>query len=400
MAFLSRLEAPGHTQQAATAAPGSAPVDILIVRDFDVLEGLWQQLPGGGNCSIFQSFAVLTTWAEKLASSMGVQWLVAVMLHPRTRQPLLLLPLVLRRVDGLTMIEGADLGVADFYGPVVAPGFLPSPADMIVAWSLLKAALPAADVLRLSKMPARLGGARNPLLMLPNVNRTKLSNFKTDLDGDWERWMAANVPEKVREDMKARTRKLSKRGHLAFAAATNEAQADAYFAALIAQRQARFKELGRSDILDDPNYRAYYRKLLRPGDPTSPAEIEALSIDGEIIATGYGLVGNATFHMIFPSFKGERWRNYSPGLQLFLASMKRASERGLKHYDFTIGGEAFKRDLGAEEYPLYEKLAALSVRGLPIVYTDRLRRFIQRNPKFSHLAARLRGGGHGEGMRA
>lgn len=392
MNLLSMFHLPRIAERAAAPlASTTRPLEIGIIRDLATLEPLWQQVSRGGDSSVFQSYDVIRAWVQRLAAALNVQWLVVVIFNARTHEPLLLLPLIIHRVAGMTVIEGADLGVADFFGPAVARGFLPTQAEMLAVWTLFKRALPPADVLRLSKMPARLGKARNPLLLLSNVNRTKLSNFKAELDPDWERWMAANVPEKVRADLKARTRKLAKRGVVTFRTAETEADADKFFETLITQRQARFKALGRCDVLDCPNYRAFYRRLLRPGDHNSVGQIQALCVGDEIIAVGYGLVFNDAFHMIFPSFKAEGWRNYSPGLQLFIASMKQAAARGLKHYDFTIGGEAFKRDLGAEEFPLFEKLTALSLRGQRVVYADRLRRFVQRNPKFARMAARLRG---------
>ena len=52
---------------------------------------------------------------------------------------------------------------------------------------------------------------------------------------------------------------------------------------------------------------------------------------------------------------------------------------------------AVYHDLGAEKFPLYEKLTALSARGKRVVYTDRMRRFVRRNPSLVRLAATLRG---------
>lgn len=382
--------APTHTARGFAVATAHK-VSAKTYWSLDEVEPLWQRMDGDCDCTVFQTWPVFKAWTEHIARSHPVRWFVVALHDDATGQPLLALPLILHRDGDLETIEGADLGIADFYAPVIARGFVPTAAEMLAYWEQIRTALPAADVLRLSKMPTRIGRARNPLLLLDNVNPIKLSNLKTELDGDWPQWFTANVPEKVRRDLAARRRKLAKRGDVRLVVADTDAEASRFFDALITQRRERFAALGRSDILDDPACRDFYRSLLRPEAPTSLAEIQALMVGDDIVAVGYGLVHNAAFHMIFPGFQGNGWRNYSPGLQLFVGSMEACARRGFRHYDFTIGGEAFKRDLGAESYPLYEKLIALSLRGKHAVYIDRLRRFVRRNPQLARLSARLRG---------
>ena len=198
----------GHRAVAKAQSHSVRAVRVAVFHDLASIEPLWQQIAQSSDCSVFQDLAVFKAWVLHIATLSPVDWFVAVLIDVQTGAPLMLLPLVLRREGSLRVIEGADLGVADFVGPVTARGFAPTRSEMLVYWEQLKAALPPADVLRLSKMPARIGRTRNPLLLLCNVNRTKLSNFKTDLDADFDGWYGANVPQKIRDDLKVRRRKL------------------------------------------------------------------------------------------------------------------------------------------------------------------------------------------------
>ncbi len=388
----------GLKAQAQARNPARS-VRAAVYRELASLAPVWGQVERNGDQTVFQTFELFRAWVQRIAEPAGVDWLVVVLHDAKTAAPLLILPLMVVEQGPLKVIECADLGVADFNGPVVARGMVPSAVDMAAYWDVLKAALPPADLVRLSKLPARLGRARNPLVRLPNVHPMKLSNWKADLGRDFPVWLDSNVPEKLRADLAVRRRKLGKRGVITFKAAETEEEANRFFAQLLAERRERFEALGRRDLLADESYAAFYRSLIRPGEPESLAVMQALLVGGEIVATGYGLVYNEAFHMIFPGFAGKGWRNYSPGLQLFLASMEWAADQGLKHYDFTIGDEGFKRDLGAEEHPLYEKLAALSHRGRRTVYLDRLRRFVRRNPIIARAFARARGTYHEEAAR-
>lgn len=384
----------GQRQEARDRSHARSPartVNAVVYTDLASLAPIWAQVECDGDATVFQTFELVRAWVGNIAEPAEARWLAVALHDAMTGAPLLILPLMHSEYFGLKVIECADLGIADFNGPAVARGFVPSATDMASYWETLKAALPPADLVRLSKLPARFGRARNPLMLLPNVHPMKLSNWKADLDRDFASWLESNVPEKLRADLAARRRKLGKRGAIAFRIAETEEEVDRLFSQLLTERRERFEALGRRDLLADQHCRDFYRSLIRPGDPKSLAVMQALTVGGEIVATGYGLVHNEAFHMIFPGFAGRGWRNYSPGLQLFLASMEWAASCGLKHYDFTIGDEGFKRDLGAEEHLLYEKLSALSSRGRRAVYVDRLRRFVRRNPMLARTFARVRG---------
>jgi CelD/BcsL family acetyltransferase involved in cellulose biosynthesis len=364
--------------------------DIELSTDIERLAGLWPDAETTADRTVFQAWATFSAWVRHVAPVNGATWFVALVIDPETRTPKLLLPLIRRRVGTITVIEAADLGVADFNAPVLDTAFTPSQAEMAAIWHDLKDRLPHADLIRLSKLPATIGTHPNPLLLLPGVHPMTLSNYKTRLAVAGAPWTPDCLPEPVRTDLETRRRKLMKRGTLRFHTAASEADANRFFAAMVEQRAVRCRATGRDNILDCEHYRAFYRELIDPADATAIGCIQALTLDDEIIATGYGLILNGAFHMIFPTFRAERWRNYSPGLQLFTASMTWAAERGLTEYDFTIGDERFKTDLGAGQYPLYEHLTALTARGKPAVYDDTIRRFVRTHPRLHAVVKRLR----------
>lgn len=371
--------------------PRVAPLvgtDIAVTRSLVEVEPVWRRLEAQGGSSVFQSFDMFAAWARHLAPARKVDWFVVVILDKATGDPVLLLPLMVHAVGSVRVIEAADLEVADFCGPVLARGFQPTRAQMRALWARVRDALPRADVLRLSKLQAAIAGRPNPLLLLDNVQPIKLSNFKTALDPahSWRKRM----PDKLASELTIRRRKLDKRGQVSFVTATTDKQADQFYAAMIAQRAARCTAMGRDNILDDAATRAFYRALIKPSDQAGIGVMQALLVDETIIATGFGLRHGGAFHMIFPAFQAEGWRNYSPGLHFFVASMQWSADEGLGHYDFTIGEEGFKRDLGAEEFPLYEHLVALTPRGLPVMLDASMRRTVRRSPLLSHLVTTLR----------
>lgn len=348
----------------------------------------WRQLEGAGAATVFQRFEVFEAWTRTVAPGQADWRVVCVRQRPCGRV-VLLLPLSLRQMGGLKVIEGADLEVSDFLSPVVAKDFRPSKAQMRAVWAEVLRLLPPADAIRLAKMPALIGNVSNPMLLLKGVAPFHLSNFRTRLATTGYHW-TERIPEKVKTEIAARRRKLGKRGKLQFRVADTEVEAERYFEAMVEQRAERCRAMERGNILDDQRYRAFYRGLLRPERGDSLGVMQALLVDEEIVATGYGLNAGTSFLMIFPTFVSKKWRNYSPGLQLFMESMGWAGERGMTWYDFTIGGEGFKRDLAAEAEPLYEYLSARSLKGWPGITRARMRSRLRQSPALRTLMRRVR----------
>ncbi len=372
----------------AASQPSVKPFVVEVHFSLAPIADAWRELERSGAATVFQRFEVFDAWTRTVAAGQ-VEWFVVLVRRRLCGRVVMLMPLSLRQTGGLRVIEGADLEVSDFLAPVVADDFRPSRSEMRAIWAGARAGVPAADAIRIAKMPVQIGEVPNPMLLLSGVEPFHLSNFRTQLKPAGYDW-TQRIPDKVKADIATRRRKLGKRGKLQFRVAETEAEVERYFETMLAQRAERCHAMARGNILEDENYRTFYRSLLKPGRPDSIGVMQALLVDEEIVATGYGLNAGTSFLMIFPTFASQKWRNYSPGLQLFMDSMGWASERGMTWYDFTIGGEGFKRDLAAEAEPLFEYLKACSLKGVPGILAARLRSRLRRSQGLRALIRRLR----------
>ena len=370
----------------AKTASTASRASVEVFRDLAELEPVWRQLETQGHATVFQCWSVFQAWVRHIAVPQQITWVVIGLMNSQTRAPLMLLPLAVRRSNGLTVIEFADFGVSDFNSPVFADGFRPDANEMQRHWTKILDALPAGDLLHVAKIPHHINGQKNPMLALAGVRRMTLSAFGTPIGNDWEAFMRCSIEPALLKDIEKRTRKLEKRGQVKFEVTADREASQAAFEAMCVQRAERHAVMQRQNILARAETRNFYNALFdQPGCPGA-AVVASLSIDEDIIATGYGLVRNNVFHMIFPTFKAGRWRNYSPGLQIFLRTMRWASENGITYFDFTIGAESFKLQFGATERPLYEKLVALSPRGVPAVMANQVKRVVRQSPAAAHWA--------------
>lgn len=342
-----------------------------------------------GSSSVFQSPDWLAAFLDTIGSARKLEFF-QIEVSDRSGRNILILPFVSRECRGFRVLEMPDFGLADYVAPLVADRFRASPRMMRRIWSQVRLLLPPADLVRFVKMPAEIGGIANPLLGLDGVRRSALSAWGVPLGPAETIWNSAIPCEKRRRDLDARWRKFNKRGKVTFETATDPGMIDLFFDELCRQRAERFGPLGFPNALDHAEVRAFYRALLDARSGPAPAVVQALRVDGTIVAAGYGVIGNGAYHMIFPTFQAEGWRNYSPGLHLFRKSMQWAAEQGLTYYDFTVGAESFKRDFGACERQLWERYEALSMRGLGAVAGLALKHFARTHPRLSRAVRAAR----------
>jgi CelD/BcsL family acetyltransferase involved in cellulose biosynthesis len=74
--------------------------------------------------------------------------------------------------------------------------------------------------------------------------------------------------------------------------------------------------------------------------------------------------------------------------------MRRAIDRGMIYFDFTIGDEPYKRDWSDVELELHDHLAAVSLQGQMVLLAAagfrRLKRFIKQSPAVWHAFTKAR----------
>ncbi|HRK25432.1 MAG TPA: GNAT family N-acetyltransferase [Beijerinckiaceae bacterium] len=338
-------------------------------------------------CSVFQHSAWISAWIDTLGTTRRCDSLAAEVRQRSDGMVVMVLPLIRRWSRGLRLIEQPDFGIADYGGALIAPGFAPDAAAMRAIWADLVAALPKADLLRIYKLPERTGTLANPLLLLKDVRRSHLSAFTSPLHGLPFDILRIGMTRKRLRDLNRRLGNLKAMGDLEFSTASNPQEAEKLFDIICAQRAARFAELGRPNCLAHADMRAFFRALLYPTDGKPLAVVQATRLNGTVIAASYALNSGNSLCMIFPTVAKGEWMSHSPGLQHFRFSMEWAAEQGLTAYDFTIGSEQYKAELGAVEHALYELYQPLTLRGRLASATLTTRWHIRERPA---LASRLR----------
>ena len=140
----------------------SAVTELAVFSDMAAAEGPWRALEGSGSLATpYQGYEFLNHWQAHLAASAGMTPAIVVALNP-AKVPLFLLPLGLRRVGGLRVLEflggkhtnfnmglwrrdvAASIGAAELRG-------------------VMQQLASRADLLMLTAQPLTWGGVTNPM---------------------------------------------------------------------------------------------------------------------------------------------------------------------------------------------------------------------------------------------
>jgi CelD/BcsL family acetyltransferase involved in cellulose biosynthesis len=333
----------------------------------ETVAGTWRCFEAMGACTAFQQLAWANCIRDWLVDPANATMFVVEVFDSATQRALMLFPLVRVRRWGCVVVEWLDLGVSDYAAPILAPGLVLSTEEVNAAWCAAKSALPKMDVIHISRIPAEISGATNPLALLPTCRRMDMECFGVSLSGDPDTLIERLCRKSTYRDFAKFRRRMARQGVVTLKCATTLEEANELFDVLLEQRRSRFRDIGRFDLLARNEFVIFYRKALLDGLKGGPVRIFGLRVGEQYVATAYGMIHRNAFHLLIQTMDtGEQWRNSSPGLQVTADVMKWSLSNGLEFFDFTIGMLTYKVELGALPRPMFEIREPRTLRGIAI----------------------------------
>lgn len=364
---------------------------VHIHRTLAAVEPRWRALWPQGAGDAFQSFDWFAAWFEEVGAREGWKPCVAE-LRGADGRPLFIAPLGTRREGLLRVLSFLGGELTDYRAPLVDAAFARTldTAGAQRLWQAVLARLPAVDLVRLRRMPAALGGIANPLALLPDARPTEQAHAAC-LPGSFAAFCAAR-PARLFADTRRQWRRLAEHGAVQAVLRVPPAQQPAVMAALAAQKSQRWRDTGSADLFARPGYLAFYERLARQQALQGGIEavVSALTIDGQTIATHWGLRSTRRFYWILPAYDAA-WARFSPGRLLMEAALRQAIDEGLEVFDLTVGDEAYKRDWADAHVPLFALATARSPWGRLALAASGLRARARAVPALRAAVRRVRG---------
>ncbi len=383
-------EARAEEEVAATPSRGTSGMGVDVYRAWADVADWWPQSDDPAvTATPFQGRTWLAAWYATVGRQTGLEALLVVVRDRLTGQPIVLLPLVLSRQGKIPVITFADLGVTDYNAPVIFRVAIGSEALAPVAlWRAVKAALPAAALVRLEKMPHEVAGVANPLAALPGAQPSTLIGNIVIISGTWEGYLKS-LERMFRKELGRILRVFERHEGARFERVFDLQRAQHVLTGLERLQAERIAELGLPYTLDEAHNAALYRKLVADHLGDGQVMLTALTAGDEVVAGLLGIADGTRYAMVRLGTAGGEWRNCSPGRLVIERTMHALFADGRRSFDFTTGEYPYKRRLGATPVVLTEVTQALSWHGAPAVLQARAKGVLRQYPR---LKALVRGG--------
>jgi CelD/BcsL family acetyltransferase involved in cellulose biosynthesis len=387
MSGTMRLAAEG----AATGPSATSALTPEAFPDLAAAEAPWRALEAapGVVMTPYQRFDWVASYAAALPD--GVRP-CPVLLRDAGGRPLALLPLGLRREAGIRVARVIGGRHANFHMPVFAgPEAAAVPAETYRQALRRAGARAGIDVIHLPFQPLAWDGVPNPLAQGPASPSDAYGlRLAADPDEVLKRVLSGDARRKLRQKEKWL---VAAHGPVEHRVAADDVEGEAILAAYLAQKAARFAQLGIQDPFADPEARAFLSAAHRAG----ALELHALRVQegGRILATFVGAVDAQRFSGMLTSFDSDpSLARFSPGDLLLQALIRDQALRGRAALDLGVGEARYKASVCDETIGLVDAVLPVSLRGRAFAAAaeagGRLKRRIKRDPRLWALVGRVR----------
>jgi CelD/BcsL family acetyltransferase involved in cellulose biosynthesis len=364
-------------------------IDIEIYSEFNnSLERIWVEFEKKAVMSPFQSYAWLSNWQQTVGGPLlsVLPQVVRVTTDNKTQA---IFPFGIRKSFGIKILEWLGGINADYMGPLFHSSFFDNEYLLQNIWNKVKSEINNFDVIHFQRQTDKT------IQFLKKIDFAYVSNnnlklYKATLPPTWNEYYST-VKQKIRSDSRRQRIRLEKIGHVKFNFAENTEGRHEVIQEMIKQKSRRYRETGIWDMLAVDEYKKFYHGLADlQSNVISEVHCTALNVGDVTVATHVGFVAKDTFYYLMPTYEGGEWGKYSPGRLLLLELIKWSINNGLKYFDFTVGGEAYKKNWCNIEAELYETINPVGIRGWAYVSTLETKRVLRKISIFRKLVRAIR----------
>ena len=368
---------------------------VELLSDLREAEQVWRALEQSGQfCTPYQRFDFLSAWQRQVGEREAIRPFI-VIATDKERQPLLLLPLGVRREHGARVARFLGGKHATFNMALWRKDFATTATqadlDALIAGIQAHA---QADVLALTQQPQRWLDVQNPFALLPSQVSANDCPLLTMAPGSPP---ASRVSNSFRRRLKGKERKLQTLPGYGYRMATSDADITRLLDWFFTIKPQRMAAQQLPNVFADPGIEDFIRnacatKLAGGGHAI---DIHALECDDEMIAIFAGVADGRRFSMMFNTYTLSGNSKYSPGLILMRDIIDHYAERGTVSLDLGIGSDDYKRLFCKDDEPIFDSFVPLTLRGrvaaAALSSLMRAKRLVKHTPALMQIAQRVRG---------
>lgn len=319
----------------------------------------WEKLDQSGDFSIFQSHQWLRCWWNTFKNTNTSLQIVVV---KNDNIPLILLPLMITtnalKLKKLTFLAQ---NYSDYNYAILSKNLNLDNFDFEKIWFKIIKKLPRFDILYFSKQPEKINNFNNKIIF-SGKSYFHLKSYHINLKNNWNEYYTG-LKSKFRLDSRRQTRKLKQIGELRFFVADSIEDKINITRKMIDQKSRRYDETGVRNIFNEKNNVNFYLNLAKSESLKSMLHISALILNDKIIATHFGFNFKNKFYYLMPTFESGEWRKFSSSRLLLEFLIQYSFESKFQEFDFTIGGETYKKNWCNSEKKYYQTINYFSFYG-------------------------------------
>jgi CelD/BcsL family acetyltransferase involved in cellulose biosynthesis len=360
---------------------------LALYDSLGAIEPEWRQFEQAADCTPFQTFDWLAAWCRHVGHRTNIAPAIVVG-RDADGELLFLLPLAVERgvARRLTWL-GSDL--CDYNAPLLGKRFSDrmQTVGFPTVWRAVRALLQSRpshrhDLVALTKMPATIGAQANPFMTL-SVTLNPSNAYATDLHESWEEYYRTKRSSATRRRDRTKLKRLGEFGEIRFVTPETRGDIARSLDTLMVQKARSFARMGVTNLFARPGWRDFFLDVATGPNTRHLVHVSRLDAGSIHAATNLGLTFRGCYYHVLASYDDGETSRFGPGAAHLRELLRYAIERGMHRFDFTIGDERYKREWSDATEPLYDYIAAATLRGWPAAAAThiacRLKRFIKQN---------------------
>ena len=372
----------------------SGEIQMQLYHSFTAAREHWLAFEAEADHYAFQRYVWLHSWYETVGRSEGVQPCIVKITHAEAGT-LMVLPLgIIRRLSMRCLAwMGGDL--SDYLGPLLCREFERhiDSTQFAWLWAHLTTLLPPHDAVLLERQPALIGNQANPFVSLPCQCHPSRAH-QVRLQGGFEDFLAKTRSAKTLSTERRKRRKLAALGPVEFLVPQTPADIERVLQALLRQKSEAYQQLGVRDLFADTRWREFIRRLSEHHIQDGFVRLMALTVNGKIVATHWGVLHKHRFYYLLPAYERGDVVGLSPGNALLHEMLRWCFDNGVSMCDFTVGDEGYKAHWSDVDMRLFEHTTAVSPRARLLLLAPRITRslktIVKSNPRLLSGVLKLR----------
>lgn len=376
------------------AQPNARIARVDVIGDFAAAEAVWRALESPEQLSTpYQRFDFQQTWQNHIGAREGLRPSIVVA-YDDAQRPLLLLPLVVGRENGVRVAGYLGGKHVTFNMPLLARDFAVSAtkADLDALLRGIQQHTDKIDVLALVRQPQQWLGIANPMALLPSQASTNDCPVLKLKPGDAP---TERISSSFRKRLKTKEAKYKNLPGFRYFQARSEAEITRVLDAFFAIKPLRMAEQNLPNVFAEPGVEAFIRDACAaPRSDGHAIDLHALECDEEVIAMFAGVADDNRFSMMFNTYTMSANAKYSPGLILMRTIIDTYAERGVTSLDLGIGGDDYKRMFCKDDEIIFDSFVPLTTRGrlgaMGLSSFAHAKRLVKQTPALLQMAQKLR----------